>query len=398
MGWGNITGESSLLPNNGYGIQDEVKFESNKGKRLRLLLNPGEEPYSFLEHCLEVETYEQGQQTRTFRTIRCPKTHKNPNAPCPLCDGQQVRRRIRHACNVWDYDENKVQRLCAGESVFKPIATTMKMGVNVLAVDWAIMKTGTDRNSTEYTCTNLGPNPDPNFAIPADAPHYNIEEDYAPHTIEDMKAIVEGAGANWEQLTVPPKLVFPTLQEALEHEMPNGKHKGRKFKDIWEEDKSSRGYINFLATRSDRQNEEKAAAQVILVRLGGVHIDGVPTTDQPAQQSQPIQQNVQTAPTVAQDNATATATGAATDAANMPAVGNSGANPSASGAVSQNATVGRDAKVQEINGLLSTKDRFIKGGFNEILAVMNQCAAGKTNIADFTDAELDKMLEICRNA
>lgn len=383
MGWGNITGESSLLPNNYGGVQDEVKFESGKGKRLRLLLNPGEEPYSFLEHCLEVETFDGGQQVRTFRTIRCPKTHKNPNAPCPLCDGQQVRRRIRHACNVWDYDEGKVQRLCAGESVFKPIATTMKMGVNILGVDWGIMKTGTDRNSTEYTCTNLGVL-DPNFVVPADAPHYNMEEDYAPHTIEDMRAIVEGAGAEWDKLIVPPQLQYPTLQDALAHVMPNGKHKNKTMQAIWEEDKSSRGYINFLATRSERQSEEKAAAQVILVRLGGVHIDGVPTSDDAATaqpttntQSQPVQQSQ---PTPSQKQATATAGSAAQTPPNNPAA----------------QTGGRDQKIQEINGLLSTNERFIKGGFNEILAVMNQCAAGKSNITDFTDEELDKMLAVCK--
>lgn len=389
MSWGNITGESNILPGGGYGVQDEIKFESGIGKKIRLLLSENEEPYSFLEHCLEVEAWEGGQQVKTFRTIRCPKTHKNPNAPCPLCDGQQVRRRIRHACNVWDYDENRVMRLCAGDAVFKPIATTMKMGVNILAVDWAILKTGTDRNSTEYTCTNLGPNPN-NFQIPADAPHYNIEEDYAPHTIEDMKAIVEGAGANWEQLIVPPQLTYPTLQEALDHEMPNGKHKGKKLKDIWEEDKSSRGYINFLATRSDRQSAEKAAAQVILVRLGGVPIEGVPTTDdQVAQQQQQVANQTQTTGQVAQQ--------AVNQNQNQQATGQVQSQVSQS--TITNAAVGdRQSKIQDINKLLTTKDRFIKGGFNEILAVMNQCAAGKSNITDFTDAEVDKMLEVCRNA
>ena len=72
MSWSNITGEQSILPNSGNGGQDEIKFESGKAKKVRLLLPNGAEPYSYLEHCLEVETVENGQQVRTFRTIRCP--------------------------------------------------------------------------------------------------------------------------------------------------------------------------------------------------------------------------------------------------------------------------------------------------------------------------------------
>lgn len=370
MSWGNITGEQNLLPGGGYGVQDEIKFETDKGKKLRLLLDDGEEPYSFMEHCLEVTTYDSGKEVRTFRTIRCPQTHDNPNAECPLCRGQQVRRRIRHACNVWDYDEGKVQKLCAGETVFKPIATTMKMGVDILGVDWAIMKTGTDRNSTEYTCTNLGQS---QFQLPDGSPHYDMKAEYAPHSIEEMRNIVEGAGGDWDKLTTVPELVYPTLAEALDHEMPNGKYQGQKFKDIWEADKSQRGYINFLATRSNRQNIEKACAQVILVRLGGVQIDGVPKTDGEAGKINTTQQPAQQPQTPSQQTSTQVDT-------------------------SKPVSSDRESKINEINSLLASKDKYIKGGFDEILKTMKECAGGKSNITDFTDAELDKMLETCRNA
>lgn len=391
MSWGNITGDSSILPSSGYGVQDEVKFESGKGVRLRLVLKDGDEPYSYLEHCLEVETMEGGQLTRTFRTIRCPKTHKNPNAPCPLCDGQQVRRRVRHACNVWSYDESKMMKLNAGESVFKPIATTMKMGINILDVDWAIMKTGTNRNDTEYTATNLGVTPNP---VPPDAPYYNMEECYAPNTIDEMKAIVEGAGGDWNALIVPPQLTYPTLAEALEHEMPNGKYKGQKFRDIWEQDKSNRGMISFLALKSDRISPEKAAAQVILVRLGGVPIDGVPTQDgaQPTTTQVPVQnQQVQNQQPVQ-------ATQQPVQQAQQTPVQEQTTNAQAEQPVQQPSGADRQSKIQEINKLLSSKEKFIKGGYNEILAVMQQTGNGKSNIVDFTDAELDNMLEACRNA
>lgn len=378
MSWDNITGASSILPSSGLGgVQDEVRFESGKAKKLRLILKDGDEPYSYLEHCLEVESIENGQSVRTFRTIRCPKTHDNPNAPCPLCDGQQVRRRVRHACNVWDYDEGKVQKLNTGESVFKPIATTMKMGIDILSVDWAIMKTGTNRNDTEYTATNLGAS---DFQLPADAPYYNIKEEYAPHSVEDMKAIVEGAGGNWEKLIVPPQLEYPTLQEALDHVMPNGKYKDQKFSDIWEADKSNRGMIHYLAMRSDRISPEKAAAQVIMVRLGGAQIPGVPTDDT----NIPVSNQPQ--PT----------TGYTSSTTNNQSQAKS-STPSSAPSQPQ-ASSDRDNKIAEINSLLSSKEKFVKGGFSTIVDTMKECANGKTNIVDFTDTELDKMLEVCKNA
>lgn len=359
MAWGNITGEQSILPSNTSGGQDEVKFEAGKAKKVRLLLPNGAEPYSYLEHCLEIETIENGQQVRTFRTIRCPKTQKDPSAHCPLCDGQQVRRRVRHACNVFDHELNKVQKLNAGTSVFEVIANTRKMGVDILGVDWGIIKTGEGRNDTKYTATNLGMTP---FTYNPDVHGqlFDIEQEFAPHTIDDMKAIVESAGGDWIQLTTPPKLVFPTLQEALAHKMPNGKYKDMTFEQIWNADKSPRGFISYLALKSDRQNEEKAAAQVIYARLGGVNIPGVPMEDgqAPVQNTTPVQQTTQTAPTTL-----------------TPQSGD------------------RQEKINKINTAFATKEKYIKGGFNAIIAEMQKCGNGKTNIQDFTDAELDALLK-----
>lgn len=373
MSWDQITGDSSILPGSGSGGQDEIKLESGKAKKIRLILPPGQEPYSYLEHCLEVESVENGQMVRTFRTIRCPKTTKNPNAPCPLCDGQQVRRRVRHACNAFDYDLNKVQKLNAGESVFKTIATTRKMGVDILGVDWGVMKTGEGRNDTTYTVTNLGMsqfeyNPEVHGQL------FDIEQEYQPQTIDDMKAIVEGAGGNWDQLIIPPQLVYPTLQEALAHKMPNGKYKDQEFRAIWEADKSPRGFIAYLALKSDRQNDEKAAAQVIYSRLGGVHIDGVPMQDGAPAQSQPqnnppAQQNQQAGQSSGQQK--------------QPDMGNA-MNPPISD--------DRQKKIADINSIFSTKERYVKGGFTVIIEDMKKYGGGKTNVTDFTDAELDALL------
>ena len=365
MSWDNITGDSSILPSSNGG-QDEIKLESGKAKKIRLILPNGSEPYSYLEHCLEVETVENGQMVRTFRTIRCPKTTQNPNASCPLCDGQQVRRRVRHACNVFDYDLGKVQKLNAGEQVFQTIATTRKMGVDVLGVDWGIMKTGEGRNDTTYTATNLGASQF-NYDPAAHGNLFDIEAEYAPSTVEDMKSIVEACGGDWDKLTTPPELVYPTLQEALAHKMPNGKYKDQTLGQIWDADKSPRGWIAYLALKSTRMNEEKAAAQVIYARLGGVFIEGVPMEDGASAPKATPQQSAPANTAHKQESKPATPA--------QPVADN-----------------GRTAKVQEVNKIFAEKEEFVKGGFDKIIKTLQQYGGGKTNIQDFTDAELDTLL------
>lgn len=374
MGWDNITGDAKILPSSGN--MNEIRFESGKPKKIRILLREGEQPYSYLEHTLEVEKIENGQTVRVFRTIRCAKTANNPNAYCPLCDGQQLKRRARNASNVWDYDTGTVQKLNAGDSVWKPIATTRKLGVNILNCDWAIMKSGQTRNDTEYATTNLGESP---FQLPADAQLFNIEQEYAPHTVEEMKAIVESCGVSWESVITPPELQFPTLQEALAHVMPNGKYKDQTFDQIWKADPSPKGMINFLATKSNRITPEKAAAQVIMVNLGGANIPGVPvynsngtvevnSTPAPQTQATPVTPSVQPKPV---QNVAPTPTAQPVNSAE------------------------RQDKINKINSLLSTKEKFVNGGFGAVIDAMKSVSGGKTNIVDFTDAELDAMIELC---
>ena len=379
MGWDNITGDAKIIPSSGN--MNEIRFESGKPKKVRLLLRDGEQPYSYLEHTLEVEKIENGQTTRVFRTIRCAKTSANPNAYCPLCEGQQLRRRARNAANVWDYDSGSVQKLNAGDSVWKPIATTRKLGVDILGVDWAIMKSGQTRNDTEYATTNLGAS---SFQLPADAQLFDIEQEYAPHTIDEMKAIVESCGVTWESVITPPELQYPTLQDALAHVMPNGKYKDQTFKQIWDADPSPKGMINFLATKSNRITPEKAAAQVILVNLGGANIPGVPVYNGNG--------TVQVNSTQMPPKATApVATAPVQTPTHAPA-------PAPAHAPVQTATINSSArqdKINKINSLLSTKEKFVNGGFSVVIDTMKSVSGGKTNISDFSDAELDAMIEAC---
>lgn len=388
MSWDNITGDAKILPGGGNGGVDEIKFEPGKPVRVRLILRDGEQPYSYLEHAIEADTIGQdGKPTRVFRTIRCPKTSSNPNAYCPICEGQRFRRRVRNAANVWDYEQNKVQKLNAGDGIWKPIATTRKMGVDVLNVDWGLMRTGTDRNDTQYTATNLGA-PQMQINVPADQ-LFNIEQEYAPHTVDEMKSIIEGMGLNWDEIIVPPQLQYPTLQDALAHVMPNGKYKDQTFQQIWQADQSPRGMINFLATKSDRITPEKAAAQVILVNLGGANIPGVPKYNADGSVANGV---APAQPQAATPTAPAPTT-PPTSGMQMNPPATTGTNSSQVGTVAPNGD--RQKKIDEINSIFSSKEKYVKGGFKLIMDTMKE-AGGKTNIADFSDAELDALLKLCQ--
>jgi hypothetical protein len=154
--------------------------------------------------------------------------------------------------------------------------------------------------------------------------------------------------------------------------MPNGKYKDQTMEQIWNADKSPRGMINFLATKSDRISPEKAAAQVILVRLGGANIPGVPTAD-----SQP--------------SATPVATPVATPQESAPATSSI---PTATPTTPVSS--GRQEMIQQINTAFSSNEKFKAGGFNLIIDTMKKYGNGKTNIADFTDDELSALLEACK--
>lgn len=389
MSWDNITGDAKILPGGGNGGVDEIKFEPGKPVRVRLILRDGEQPYSYLEHAIEADTIGQdGKPTRVFRTIRCPKTSSNPNAYCPICEGQRFRRRVRNAANVWDYEQNKVQKLNAGDGIWKPIATTRKMGVDVLNVDWGLMRTGTDRNDTQYTATNLGA-PQMQINVPADQ-LFNIEQEYAPHTVDEMKSIIEGMGLNWDEIIVPPQLQYPTLQDALAHVMPNGKYKDQTFQQIWQADQSPRGMINFLATKSDRITPEKAAAQVILVNLGGANIPGVPKYNADGS----VANGVAPAQPQAATSTAPAPTTPPTSGMQMNPPATTGTNSSQAGTVAPNGD--RQKKIDEINSIFSSKEKYVKGGFKLIMDTMKEAGGGKTNIADFSDAELDALLKLCQ--
>ena len=53
----------------------------------------------------------------------------------------------------------------------------------------------------------------------------------------------------------------------------------------------------------------------------------------------------------------------------------------------------RQKKIADINTVFSTNERYVKGDFNIIIEDMKKYGNGKTNVSDFTDAELDALLD-----
>jgi hypothetical protein len=51
----------------------------------------------------------------------------------------------------------------------------------------------------------------------------------------------------------------------------------------------------------------------------------------------------------------------------------------------------KQAKIDAINTALAT-EKYVKAGFQVIMDTLKRCGNGKTNIGDFSDAELDTML------
>lgn len=390
MSWDNITGNASILPSVSGG--NEVILEENKPKRIRLI-NDGSQPYSFFQHSLEAEVMENGQLVKTFRTVNCAKTAKNPLAPCKLCDGQKAKRRVRHATNAWDYDVAGVRKLAAGEDTFKPIGTIRTLGQDIYGMDFAITKTGKGRD-TSYSVVSLGLTP---FALPANVALFDIENEYRPHTEEEMRSIVEGIGLSWQDLITPPDPVYPaSLQEALSHIMPNTKYKGQTIGQIWD---ANRGMIDFLS-KSNRVSYEKSCAQVVLVSLGGIHIEGVPNyslnnvTSTPSI-PMPVTPVVNVIPSPVQVTPVVNTTPTPVQVTPIQVAPVANVTP-APVQVSNGAD--RQTKIDQINTQLQTNQKFVNGGYQAIIGVMQEATApnNKVSIVEFTDSELDKMLALCQ--
>jgi hypothetical protein len=270
MSWGNIMGTETILPKSGN--SDEVIFESGKAKMLTVLLPRGSEPHSFFQHIFEYEMVDTqtGARTPAIKVVNCRKTKADPYAYCPLCEGQQVRRRIRHAAEVYDHELKQVKILAAGETVWKPIATIAALpGTDLLNLQFLISKTGQTRNDTNYAVTSMPLQ----MALPAGIQLRDMTMLYPPTSIEEMRATAESLKMNWDLLIVPPPIkYFTTLEAALAHKVPNTKYKGQTMQEIYQNNK---GMIEFFAN-SNRVSEEKAAAQMILVAYEGANIPGVP--------------------------------------------------------------------------------------------------------------------------
>lgn len=262
--WDILSGAKKFIDNGSGSQYDEVKLEAGKPFQFRIV----GEPFIFQEH--RIEGFKDGKQTVRF--VRCRKTHENPTAECKLCDADKALRR-RVVCNVYSYADNAIKTLNIGMSAFEVVAQMKAMGLDIASTKFAVTKNGTGLN-TSYVTIQCGM--DGADLTPFMEQCKNLEELYKPHTDEDIKKICEGIGVSFEDAITPPQLNFPTLEEAKNHVLPFGKHKGKTLGMVWAEDRSPNGYVAWLATKSTRYNDEKACAMVIYQMEGGVPLGVTP--------------------------------------------------------------------------------------------------------------------------
>ena len=61
--------------------------------------------------------------------------------------------------------------------------------------------------------------------------HIYTQDTHVSYSECGLPYYIAGDFADWEKLIVPPKLQYPTLQEALNHVMPNGKYKDQQIEN-----------------------------------------------------------------------------------------------------------------------------------------------------------------------
>ena len=250
--WSNATKKEST--GEGTSVK-RVKLETGKPFRFAIL----SDPYDFHQHMLKGKR--DGKDA--WRSIRCDEKD------CPICQAGKYKATRRFAFNVLDMEANEVAVLEVGATVIQQIEAMAQMGIDPLTVTWMINKTGTGTN-TAYAVMQMG-NHNYNVAM-YEADLYDLDELYAPHTMDKAKEIAEQIGITWDELTTEEQFRVPTLAEAKKMIVTFGKHKGRTLGDIYADDRSANGWINWFAFKT-RPSELRNGARVILSEEGGLHFD-----------------------------------------------------------------------------------------------------------------------------
>lgn len=347
MGWADV-GQSQKNTNS---INDLIKIEDKK--RIRLLLP------------------DSGPITNWIYSINTPaggyKTWVSPDKD----NGEDffaINRNIFnlkpiHAGYAYDYDEGKIKILEAGNQIWEGIKVLIDAGKDLNNRDIIIIKTGTGRN-TEYKVTDADPTPAPSGLDLMDKP--DLEGRYIPPTyemvLEDLKVL---GFTNPEQIFELKPLDY---QQALQMEIPFGKWKGKTMQEIISLDTQ---YINFLATKIDRMDIRECARVISNTILGTNYpLSGI-------------------APTLEEVDFQAPTDGQTISMNEQENKGQEEIQKLNTITIDQ-----REAMIKEINNIFETNP--VYHDFMKIINTMKEASApnNKTSIVEFTNAELQKLLQL----
>ena len=269
-----------------------------------------------------------------------------------------------HAGLVYDYDEQAIKILEAGNSIWEAIKDLVEAGKDLSGRDIIITKKGTGR-STTYSVVDCDPTPAPAGLDTMDRP--DLEARYVPTTKEEVLEDLRALGfTNPEQIftkvPIDPKV-------AMTFPIPFGKHKGVTLQQLISVDVK---YMSFLCTKIDRQDVKNYARVVSNALLGTAYEvggaspsmeqwdfkapeEGADQTPPPAQEQAPVQEQPKPQPSV--DNE-------------------------------------RNKLIDSINNAFETDPTF--KDFRKIIDPMKQASAPnmKTSINEFTMDELVKLYQI----
>ena len=269
-----------------------------------------------------------------------------------------------HAGLVYDYDEQAIKILEAGNSIWEAIKDLVEAGKDLSGRDIIITKKGTGR-STTYSVVDCDPTPAPAGLDTMDRP--DLEARYVPVTKEEVLEDLRALGfTNPEQIftkvPIDPKV-------AMTFPIPFGKHKGVTLQQLISVDVK---YMSFLCTKIDRQDVKNYARVVSNALLGTAYEvggaspsmeqldfkapeEGADQTPPPAQEQAPVQEQPKPQPSV--DNE-------------------------------------RNKLIDSINKAFETDPTY--KDFMKIIDAMKQASAPnmKTSINEFTMDELVKLYEI----
>lgn len=407
MAWQDIGAKRDV----GSSASDLVKLEGQK--RLRLLLPPTG-PESFWSYSISTPNDD-------YRTWIAPPRDQ---------DFFVKNRRIFglrpvHAGLVYDYDEQAIKILEAGNQVWEGIQVLHNAGKDLSARDIIITKKGAGRQ-TEYTVTDLDPTP---LAVNIDILEKpDITSRYTPPTYEQVLEDLRTLGfTNPEEIFQTRPLSY---EEAATVKVPFGKNKDKTLGEVYNTDSQ---YLLFLATKIDRE-DIKEAARVVCNTLMGTNYELVgiaPSMDEvsyvaptPAQEQS---QTAQTPPPPTQapmehvDAAgnkyhlinnqwvlvqpamptppppVAPPMSLVPPVAPPPVQAQETPVPPVPPVAPNNAMAfDRNAVIAEINQIFETNPKY--KDFMLIINVMKEASApnGKTSINEFTDQELQRLLSLIK--